>query len=480
MQTIFNNQRRNTVLAGTVALLLVGAGCSPTTIDPVTDPNNASLESVTANATPTQISALGVALEASLRLGHANNGANNMVIGSLGREVSVLAKSESRWVGEIYGTKGSYDDNAFYSVGAYNGFARVVRSAKVFLASVNGTNSITDAQKKAAAGFSHTYEALGKLHELDLMGDIGIRVDLDNILKPGPFVKPADALTNIRQLLDQAATELAAGGSSFPFPLSSGYSGFDTPATFLKVNRALAARVALYQGDNAGALAALAQSFYSQTASLTLGPKITFNPSIANDVSNPYYQALPTSSTGSNPATLVVATDNFVSEAEAGDLRLAKAPAHVGPGQTVGTIPADFDAKLFTSPTSSLDIIRNEELILISAEAKAKSNDLAGAVADINVIRTRAGGLAARTAASFTQASDYIDEILKQRRYSLFYEGHRLVDLRRLGRYAPTVSSGQTLMYSSGAAPASVGGTYKLIPNLDKPSAEKQWDAANP
>jgi len=146
----------------------------------------------------------------------------------------------------------------------------------------------------------------------------------------------------------------------------------------------------------------------------------------------------------------------------------------------VSTIQANYDAVVYTSPTATIDIIRNEELILIAAEAKAKSGNTAGAVADINTIRTRAGGLAARSASSYTQASDYIDEILKQRRYSLFYEGHRLVDLRRLNRYTSTVSTGQTLLYSTGAAPASVGGNYILIPNLQKTSAEKQWDAANP
>jgi hypothetical protein len=478
MSKFLNQKRRSTALAGTIALLLVGAGCNPTTIDPVIDPNNPSLESVSANASLTQISALGVGVEASLRLGHANNGANNQILGTLAREVFVLSPSENRWVTSILGTKGaSLDDNAYYSAGAYNGFARVVRAAKVLLASAQGTNVLSDAQKQGIAGFSHTYEALGKLHELNLMGDVGIRIDVDNILKPGPFVKPDAALANIRQLLDQGATELAAGGSAFAFPLSIGYTGFNTPATFLKVNRALAARVALYQGDNAGALAAIAQSFYDPTASLTLGPKITFNPSIANDVSNPYYQAITATAT---PATLTIAADNFVSEAEAGDLRLSKAPAHLGPGRTVSTIQANYDAVVYTSPTATIDIIRNEELILIAAEAKAKSGNTAGAVADINTIRTRAGGLAERPASSYTQASDYIDEILKQRRYSLFYEGHRLVDLRRLNRYAPTVSAGQTLLYSTGAAPASVGGNYILIPNLQKTSAEKQWDAANP
>ena len=462
------------MLAGMLAALLPVASCSLVNIDPVTDPTNPSLESVITNATQAQLNALAVGVEASIRLGHNNNGPNNWITGTLGREIIVLATNEPRWYQEILGTRGTLDDNAFYSNAAYNGFARTIRASQVFLASAQATSVISAQQQQGIAGFSHTYEALAKLHMLDLQGENGIRIDVANYLKPGKFVTSAAALTNIRQLLDQAATELGGAGSAFAFPLSSGFAGFNTPVTFLKFNRALAARVALYQGDNAGASAALALSFYDPAASLTLGPKIVYAPTVAGDAGNPYFQVANGTQTG-----LVVAPTNFVTEAEAGDLRLAKAPLRTGPARTLGGIPSTYEVRVFPSQTTPLDIIRNEELILISAETKAKSGNTAGAVADINVIRTRAGGLTARTVASFTQPSDYIDEVLKQRRYSLFYEGHRWVDLRRLGRLTPggVVSTGQTLAYATGSNSA---GTFKLFNNLERPFAEKQWDIANP
>lgn len=481
--TVLKPLRRHAALTGAATLLLVAAGCNPTTIDPVTDPNNPSLESVRTNASLPQIVALGVGVETSFRLGHDNNGAANQVLGSLGREVILLASNENRWYTEILGTKGSLDDNAFFSAAAYNGFARAIRASKVFNLSAQGTSVLTAEQKQGIAGFSHTYEALGKLHLLDLMGSNGIRVDVDNIQKPGPFVAPTAALANIRQLLDQGAGELAAGGAGFAFPLSSGYTDFNTPATFLKFNRALATRVAVYQSDYAGAKTALAASFYDPTGSLTLGPKILFTPSGANDAANPYYQQLATSPADTNPVALAIAPKNFVAEAEAGDLRLAKAPAHVGPAITKGGITAEYDAKVFAANNSPVDIIRNEELILLAAEIKANTNDLLGAAADINVIRIKAGGLVARPATSYSSLTDYIDEILKQRRYSLFYEGHRLVDLRRLrpaSLTSGTVSLAQTLAYATGPAPTTVGGNYKIFDRLEKPSAEKQWDIANP
>ncbi|WP_324676373.1 RagB/SusD family nutrient uptake outer membrane protein [Hymenobacter sp. GOD-10R] len=456
------------------ALTLAGVftSCDLVEVDKVTDPTNPSLTDVTTNASQAQLNALGVGVEASLRLGHVNNGPNNQILGTLGREVFNLALNEPRWYTELLGTRGALDNNAFYSSAAYNGFGRVIRSSKVFLASAQATAVISDQQKQGIAGFCHTYEALGKLHLLNLMGENGIRVDLDDYLKPGKFVPPAEALTNIRQLLDQAATELAAAGATFAFPLSSGYAGFNTPTTFLKVNRALAARVALYQGDNAGTLAALGQSFYDPAGSLTIGPKIVFAPTVAGDAGNPYYQV----ANGTQNA-LIVAAPNFVTEAETGDLRLSKAPLRTGPARSGNTVPSTYEVRLFSSQTAPLDIIRNEELILIAAEAKAKTGNTTGALEDINTIRTKAGGLTARTAASFTQQSDYIDEILKQRRYSLFYEGHRLVDLRRLNRLNANPAPGQTLPYISGTTTA---GTFRLFDRLEKPFAEVSWDVANP
>jgi hypothetical protein len=473
MHTIFKNKPRALLLAGALTILLPLGSCSLTEVDTVTDPTNASLDDVSTITSQGQINALAIGVESSLRLGHVTNAPYNWVTGELGREVIVLATNEPRWYQEVLGTRGTLDDNGFYSNAAYNGFARVLLAVNTLLKPTQATSIITAEQKQGIAGFGHTYEALAKLHMLNLQGENGIRIDVTDYLKPGKFTEgSAPALTHIRQLLDQAASELGGAGSAFAFPLSSGFAGFNTPATFLKFNRALAARVALYQGDNAGALTAIGQSFYDPTASLSLGPKIVFAPTVAGDAGNPYFQVANGTQTG-----LVVVPSNFVTEAEAGDLRLSKAPLRTGPARTLGGVTSTYEARVFPAQTTPLDIIRNEELILIAAEAKAKTGNMAGALADINVIRTRAGGLAARTAGSFTQLSDYIDEILKQRRYSLFYEGHRWVDLRRLGRLTPTPAPGQTLAFSTGGNAA---GTFKLFDRLERPFAEKQWDIANP
>ncbi|RZJ57775.1 MAG: RagB/SusD family nutrient uptake outer membrane protein [Hymenobacter sp.] len=467
----FSNLKPRTLVLATALTALLGAsGCSPTTIDPVTDPNNPSLESVTANASLTQINALVTGLEASYRLGHTNNGSYYQITGTLGREVIILASNENRWYAEILGTRTTGLDNAaFYSTGSYNAFARMIRAANVLRQSTQATSVVTDAQKQGIYAFADTYEALGKLMLLNLMGENGIRIDVADYLRPGKFTTgSAPALINIRQLLDQGASELAKAGTSFSFPLSTGYAGFNTPATFLQFNRALAARVALYQGDNAGALTALAASFYSRTGSLATGPQLTFRPGTGGDEGNLYYQV-----PNSNGATIVTVPDNFVTEAETGDLRLSKVSLRTSPrslSNSVGTVSGNYDPVVYTSQTTPLSIIRNEELVLIAAEARAKTNDLTGAVADINTIRTRAGGLPAYSGAS-TQA-DLVNEILRQRRYSLFYEGQFWVDLRRLGKLNANPTPSISLAYA--------GTGYKLFDRLAKPFAEVSWDNANP
>ncbi len=75
-------------------------------------------------------------------------------------------------------------------------------------------------------------------------------------------------------------------------------------------------------------------------------------------------------------------------------------------------------------------LLRLAEQYLIRAEARAQLNNIGGAQADLNAIRTRAG--LANTSAS-TQAA-LLTAIVRERRNELFAEeGHRFFDLKRTG-----------------------------------------------
>lgn len=109
---------------------------------------------------------------------------------------------------------------------------------------------------------------------------------------------------------------------------------------------------------------------------------------------------------------------------------------------TSTTYPANFPASpavsaktlKYTRVSTGDDFyhhIRLAEVYLIRAEARARiGTDLAGAAADLNVVRARAG-LSNTTAATQAQL---LSAILDERRLELAHEGHRFFDLRRYGR----------------------------------------------
>jgi len=86
--------------------------------------------------------------------------------------------------------------------------------------------------------------------------------------------------------------------------------------------------------------------------------------------------------------------------------------------------------------------LRLGELYLIRAEARARQNNLSGAIADLDVIRNRAGlPLVANTNPGINQTS-LLDAINHERRVELFSEsGHRWFDLKRTGTVDAVMST---------------------------------------
>src|SRR5262249_38959347 len=117
-------------------------------------------------------------------------------------------------------------------------------------------------------------------------------------------------------------------------------------------------------------------------------------------------------------------------DAEAGDARVAAKLVTLDTPVTVQGLTANEQFKIYTF-TAPLPIIPHEELILLRAEAEILTNDLDGALTDINFVRTHSGQLAPLTA--FASAADAKTALLYERRYSLMLEGHRWIDVRRLG-----------------------------------------------
>ena len=389
--------------------------------DAQVDPNRPSLGGVASNATPAQLDALVTGALGDLRSGLQ---VYRTSVGSISREL-YLFDADPRNTEDLLGKNGTQlDNNTFYLTGWYTPYYRVVKNCNILLEALDNTTLVADAAKKGYSGFAKTLKAHIFIQILNMLDDNGIRFDVSNPEQLGAFIDKTTALSSIRTLLDEGSTDLDAAGTAFSFSLNSGWTGFDTPATFKLFNRGLAAKVSLYQQNWADVLTLLGQSFLSETGNLNAGPQHVFS-TAAGDVLNPLFF-------GSAPDN-IYAHPSFNTDAEAGDMRVSSkttAQANARDGLT-----ATHRQNLFTSSTDPVSVIRNEELILMKAEANIQQGNSAEAVRLLDIVRT-AAGLAGYTGA--TDQASLINQLLIERRYSLWLEGVRMVDLRRYGRLDAT------------------------------------------
>lgn len=84
----------------------------------------------------------------------------------------------------------------------------------------------------------------------------------------------------------------------------------------------------------------------------------------------------------------------------------------------------------------NIPLIRYSEVLLIAAEAKARSGNEAGGRTDLNTLRTNRG--LPPTSAS---GQAFLDLVMNERRVELNLEGHRFFDFKRLGMDIPKPAS---------------------------------------
>jgi len=338
---------------------------------------------------------------------------------------------------------GQFSPGAFLVDFTWNSTYRTILAAQSLSQGVEGSSVFTAQERAASQGFARTIQGLQYIKAIETRDSLGIPITSGSGAIEPIICKPA-VLTYISALLDSAATNLAAGGTAFPFTLPGGFDGFTTPATFLQFNRALAAKVLIYRGfagyKTAGnpidatelnaALTALDASFYSPTpANFRVGPYHTFS-TASGDLQNQNFNR-----------AVYRANPKVLSEAEAGDLRLSKIQQDPSFQLSLpGTPPPAASDIIFlniSGPLTPLPIIIDEQLVLMRAEALWGLNRDAEALVLINLVRQNSGGLAAKTLASFPTRLDIVREILKQKRYSLLFEsGDRAIDFRMFGLWS--------------------------------------------
>jgi hypothetical protein len=356
-------------------------------------------------------------------------------VGILGREVLRIDGSDPRFITELLISELDPGGDAFGGDHWFDQYT-AIRGGNLLLTALPTAEALTDAEKSAAAGFVKTIQAYSFLMVLNshIQDSIPINISNDITAPPAPFVSNAAAYDHVVSLLDQAATtDLPAGGGAFPFSLPPGFTGFNTPPTFLQFNRGLRARVAAYRQDWAGVLTALTQagSFLDPAGPLDRGVYMDFGTG-AGDFANPLSQD---PAAGENFAHETLdSIAQFQTDAVTRDRRFVTKTVPRA-STTSNGFTSDLGWIRYPAPNSPIPLIKNEELILLRAEANINLSNLLLAAPDIDSVRVRSGGLA--PLGVLIDQPSAIDELLYNRLFSLLYEGgHRWIDLRRYGLLA--------------------------------------------
>lgn len=394
-----------------LGVLLNFAACELEDIPNPNAPDQINLEN--GGATLNDLRLLAVGTEAVLRVDMEFHFWTTSIVG---REYWDLRNTDPRYTGELLGKGGGgLDDNGFLTTRSYSARYRGVRSAWVQIHAAQSTSaSLTPAQRNGFVGHARTLLGYSLLLECNRQFNNGIRTDVEDPDRLGGFESYSDALRSIQAILDQANTELT--GAEFLFTSTLGDA-----ARVKQFNRALAARVEMYKGSRASMIPLLQQTWMDPDGDMDEGVYYLFGAG-GNNRFNPLF-TVPNQ-------TQYVAHPQFVANAEPNDQRFdSKTTQLAAPFATDG-LSGDVQVTMIASNTSPFPMLRNEELVLMWAEAHI-GTDNSAAVTAINKVRAAAGLL---PYGGPTDDAALLDQLLHERRYSLFGEGHRWIDMRRFNR----------------------------------------------
>lgn len=416
-------------------LLLVTGACSADRLN-IPNYNSPTTEGLRGDPAAVQLLVNGILADDRDQLA-----VTNQSMGILGREAYNYFPGDGRFITSfLAGIPGPQrlDPNGFAS-GLWQPRFGNIKNAVELIAIADGS-ALSVEGKAGVAGFAKTFRALDLLYVIATRDTLGAPVDIPlNPRDPAPFVSRDSVYRFISATLDEARGNLEAAGESFPFSLHSGFAGFATPATFLQFNRAIAARALVIRGSLGCGTGCYQQALVALTASF-----ISPATSLANLNRGVYhiYSGAPGDKRNENSFAVqnyIFAHAGIQADAQSGpsgtDARYTRKivplASPVTPPRNLN-IPATLRFNIYPAPESPAPVIRNEELMLMRAEAQIFSGNLAAALQDINAIRQVSGSLPPLGA--FSSAADALDALLYERRYSLLLEGHRWIDHRRFNR----------------------------------------------
>ena len=367
------------------------------------DPNNPTSETAT-------IQSLVTGAEAQMRSGYGVWIRDLLVVG---REAYYFEPADPRYTGELL--HGPVDPGGFLCYTPWAANYKVIANCQTIL-----NSSEADA---GAKGFAQTVNAYCLMRVLAMTDENGARLNYDGNINQEVATKE-EVLTEIESLLNAGLTNLEQAGDNFSFTLSSGFSGFNTPETFAHFNRGLMARVSVLQDKWDQAQEALTSvDAWMNGGDHDAGVYHVFS-SAANDADNQMFE-------DPNAATLkLMVHPSFLTDADPGDLRVSSNVVERAETVTYDGLTTNLAPTLYNSIYDPVPMMRAVELQLLQAEVHVGNGDYASAEALLNSLRASAGV----AEYSGTDASNAVDRVLHEKRYSLFLEGHRLVDMRHYNK----------------------------------------------
>jgi hypothetical protein len=434
--------KKYTTLAFAVAALAAGACKDSTDVLPLDSPTVGSVQGKPLVRSTLQTLATGVL--AQDRSGVVGTPTYLILAPIMGRDAIRIDTSEPRYVGETLGT--NPDPGSFAGGGGFSGFYTAIRAATTLIDALPGAveGSFTPAEVSATSGFFKTIKGLDYLRLIELRDTVGIPIQSSDASVVSDVSCKTPVLNFIASLLDSASTELAsAGTSALPFTLPTGFTAFGRDYSkadnILRFNRAVKGKL-----DVLRAIDRKAPSTAAATAAITeltaaLGGAAPGAVPASQFSVGPYYkfviggsEATPNNVSDTRLGLNALVKDSIL----ATDTRVSKITTRTtlsGQGLLFSTsITCTACTATTTNQERPLGILRDEELVLLRAQAYIETGNFAAATADLNSVHTAYGNPAY---AVFGNKADAISALLYDKRYSLLMEGpQRWVDLREYKR----------------------------------------------
>ena len=452
------------------AMTVASLVASSLTLGACHDLDSPDLNAATTNDLTGAPSRVGIATAAQGLLGSVTGtnvgvrnifGTNRGNMGILGREAYNLDVSNPQNIPPLYTSVGG---NSFKNLTTWTGPYATMYQANVVIKGAESAppapTGLEDAEREALKGFAETIKALELFYVIRQTDQSGAALDaLESPTDdPPPIAGKAEVYAKILSYLDEAKNHLDAGGASFPFTMPTGWAAFNTPAKFLQFNRAVRAWVNITNLAFANALADVNASFLDPAKPMSYGAYHTFSTTpgdALNTAYDPTGRQLYASREFADSAQLKspggARDDRFTTKL----ITLRDLTGGATDSVTRYGFNVRYAFNIYPTNVSPAVVLKNEQLLLIRAEANIGLGNNSLAIADLNLVRAASGGLppisdpyvpnaalkqpdVCRTqacASAAIKSTALLEELLYEKRYSLMYEnGDRWVDARKYGR----------------------------------------------